>query len=498
MALLDSFDFVLPKKKQRAGGASATPGFDATNPIRVVPGYDNHRRDLFNSRLSDDSRSLLSDLTRHDPDVSAAIFAYGTISSSADIIVTAYDNNGQLSSDGINTANAVLSRLFKTSDYTLGHNSKASRKQFFDDLRFSTLLRGAIGLELVYDKTLEPYELRNVDMASIEWQETKPGVYLPFQKVTGQNDPVSLNIPTFFTEKFHQNPTDIYGYSMFVSAINTIAARQQVINELYSIMRFTGYPRVDVKVVEKVLMANAPPALRNDPKKRQEYVDRQLTSIRGIFSTIRPDQAFVHTDAVEAGMINDKNPGAALQIEEVIETLDAQNQAALKTMPSVVGKGSNANTASTESRLFAMNCDSLNETVASILSEALTLAVRIAGFQGYVECYFTPIELRPVLELEPHYTMKASRLKQDLSLGIITDETYHLEMYGRLPPEGYTPLSGTGFLEQETVDVDSSRISPNDDPNGRGQVSEGGQNAKSKRTKSGQTRGGKTKLVFEV
>ena len=82
--------------------------------------------------------------------------------------------------------------------------------------------------------------------------------------------------------------------------------------------------------------------------------------------------------------------------------------------------------------------------------------------------------------------MKASRLKQDLSLGLITDEQYYLEMYGTLPPAGAPVLSGTGFLEQQTVEVDASRISPNDDANGRGQVSEGGQNAKSNRTKSGE------------
>lgn len=486
MASLDSFDFVLPKKKQKAGGSTATPGYNAGDVVRAVPGYDEHRTSLFDSRLADDSRTLLDRLVRHDPDVSAAIFAYGTISSSADLIVTAYDANGQLAPDGVEMASAILTRLFTASDYTLGYNSKAAKKQFFDDLRYSTMLRGAIGVELVYDKQLEPYELRNVDMSTIEWEETKPGVYIPYQKVQGQDERTNLNIPTFFTTSFHQNPSSIYSYSMFVSCINTIAARTQVIEELYSIMRMTGYPRIDITVMEKVLMAHAPTGLRNDAKARQQFVDNQLTSIRGTFATIRPDQAFVHTDAVEAGVVNDKNPGASLQIREVIETLDAQNQAALKTMPSVVGKGANANTASAESRLFAMNCDSLNETVASIVSEALTLAVRIAGFQGHVDCYFTPIELRPVLELEPHYTMKASRLKQDLSLGVITDETYHLEMYGRLPPTGFTPLSGTGFLEQSTVDVESEGISPNDDPNGRGQVSEGGQNAKSKRTKSGE------------
>jgi len=486
MASLETFDFILPKKKNKAGGAAATPGYNAGDVVRAVPGYDNHRTSLFDSRLADDSRTLLDNLTRHDPDVSSAIFAYGTISSSADLVITAFDNNGEMSPDGIKLAQSILTRMFSTSDYTLGYNSKSARKQFLDDLRFSTMLRGAIGIELVYDKQMEPYELRNVDMATIEWEEKKPGVYVPYQKVQGANDRTNLNIPTFFSTKFHQNPNSIYGYSMFVSSINTIAARTQVIEELFNIMRMTGYPRIDISVVEKVLMANAPPALRTDPKARQKFVDSQLTSIRGTFANIRPDQAFVHTDAVEAGMINEKNPGASLQIREVIETLDAQNQAALKTMPSVVGKGTNGDTASAESRLFAMNCDSLNETVASIISEALTLAARIAGFQGHVECYFTPIELRPVLELEPHLTMKRSRLAQDLSLGLISDAKYYLEMYGTLPPADAPELSGTGFLEQQKIDVNAERISPNDDANGRGQVSEGGQNAKSNRTKSGE------------
>lgn len=487
MGLAESFDFVLPKKRQRPGGATVTPGFDRGDIARAAPSYDEHRTSLFDSRLADDSRTLLNDLTRHDPDVSAAIFAYGTISSSANLVFKAYDPDGQLSTEGIECAKAIMTRLFNASDYTLGHNSKPSMKQFLDDLRYSTMLRGAIGVELVYDKALQPYELRNVDMATIEWEEGNPGVYVPLQEVTGQDDPTNLNIPTFFHEKFHQNPNDIYGYSMFVSSINTIAARTQVIEELYTIMRMTGYPRIDVTVLESVLMKNAPPATRNDPVTRQQFVDAQLSAVRSTFAGIRPDQAFVHTDAVEAGMVNDKNPGASLQIEEVISTLDAQNQAALKTMPSVVGKASNGDTASTETRLFAMSCDSLNQTIAAILSEALTLGVRIAGYQGHVECHFTDIELRPTLELEPHYTMKASRLKQDLSLGLISDLQYHLEMYGILPHPNAPELSGTGFLEQETVDVNAEGVSPNDDPNGRGQVSEGGQNARSNRTASGES-----------
>jgi len=486
MASLDSLQFLLPKRKQRAGGTASTPGFNLNDVVRSVPSYDNHRTDIFDSRQSDDSRNLLDDMVRHDPDVSSAIFAFGTIAGSAEMYINAYDINGEISEEGIKIGKAIEERLFGIHDYTVGFSAKSSRKQFMDDLRYSTLLRGVLGFELIYDKQLEPSSLRLVDMATVEWEEAKAGEYKPFQEVDGANDPVSLDVPTFFSEKFHQNPNDVYSYSTFVSSINTIAARQQVINDLYRIMQFTGYPRLDIEVLEDVLMSNAPPALRSDPKKRQEFVDQQLAAIRGTFASIRPDQAFVHTNAVKTGMINDKNPGAGLKIEQIIETLDAQNQAALKTMPAVIGKASNGDTASTESRLFAMSCDSLNKTVAAGLSRAFTLAARIAGFQGRLEVNFTPIELRPTLELEPQLTMKASRLKQDLSLGIITDEHYHMAMYNRAPPAGFTPLSGTGFLEQQTVDVDAEGVSPNDDPNGRGLVAEGSDSAQSNSQASGE------------
>lgn len=486
MALLDNFQIVLPKAKGKVGGTTFTNTFRPGQPLIAVPGFRDHTNDLFQTRLADDSRTLLTELFRHDPDVSSSVFAFATISASAPMYMRAYDLDEQLSVDGINLANKILDKLFTTYDYTLGFDSRPSLKQFLDDLRYTTLLRGALGFELVLDKQYAPDRLRLVDMATIEWNEAKPGEYKPQQRPPSGGNPIKLDIPTFFTSTFHQNPNDAYSYSPFVSVINTVAARTSVINELYRIMQVTGYPRLDVTVLEDLIMQHAPANLRQDPQQRQAFVDAQLASIRTTFTNIRSDQAFVHTNGVEAKMINDKNPGAAIQIKEVIETLDAQNQAALKTMPSVVGKGANANTASTESRLFAMNCDSLNGTIAAPISAALTLAARIAGFQGRIEVYFPPVELRPVLELEPQYTMKAARLKQDLSLGIISDEEYCIAMYGRPPLPGAPLLTGTGFLNPQQTGVDATQVSPNEDPMGAGLTSPGGQNAKSNRTKSGE------------
>lgn len=487
MALLDNFQILLPKAKGRTGGSSYTNTYRPGNPATTTPTYRNHTSDLFATRIANDSRTLLNDLFRHDPDVSSAVFAFGTISSSASLVMKAYGPEGELDPEGINLGKRIMDKLFTVYDYTVGYNSKPNLKSFLDDLRYSTLLRGACGFELVLDKQYQPDRLRLVDMATIEWEERKPGEYKPVQRPAGGGENIKLDIPTFFSTTFHQNPTDVYAYSMFVSAINTIAARTSVINELYRIMQVTGYPRLDITVLEDIIMQSAPANLRADAQARQEYVDAQLASIRTQFTNIRSDQAFVHTNGVTAEMINDKNPGAAISMKEVIETLDAQNQAALKTMPSVVGKGTSATVASTESRLFAMNCDSLNGTIAAVLSEALTLAARIAGFQGRIEISFTPIELRPTLELEPQLTMKAARLKEDLSLGIISDMEYHMAMYNRPPPAGSVPLSGTNFLMTQQANVDVEDISPNDDPNGAGLTSPGAQNAKSNRTRRGET-----------
>lgn len=497
MALLDTYNIVLPTKRARPGGQSFTNTFQPGTPATTAPGYRNHTEDLFATRIANDSRTLLNELLRHDPDASSAVFAFGTLCASSNMVLRAYDQNEVLSVEGIELGNKILNRLFNVVDYTAGYNSKSGMKQFLDELRYSTLLRGALGFELVINKLMEPDSLRLVDMSTINWEEKAPGVYKPIQKPVRGGDDINLDIPTFFTSRFHQNPTDVYSYSLFVSAINTIAARQQVINELYRIMQVTGYPRLDITVLEDIIMNSAPANLRMDPKARQQFVDTQIQSIRSQFTAIRSDQALVHTNAVTAQMINDKNPGASIQMKEVIDTLDSQNQAALKTMPSVVGKGSNANTASTETRLFAINCDSLNATIAGPISEALTLAARLAGFQGRLEASFTPIELRPTLELEPQLTMKSSRLKQDLSLGLIVDEEYHMDMYGRPPPPGAPKLSGTGFLDQQEANVDVKDISPNDDPNGAGLTTPGSQNAKSNRTKSGQTKP-KTTLMIEL
>lgn len=476
---------ILPKGKQPRGGVAATSSFNPQLAVQSQPAYREHLTDIFASRTASNSKTLLLELFRHDPDISAAVNAYLTIADTEPEF-WAYDENGELSTDGILLANQIVEAITVPSDYSLKFQYKPGLGDLCSDLRYMLLLRGAVGAELIFNKLYQPSDIRNVDTSSLTWSEAAAGVYKPEQTVPGEAQRRSLDTPTFFFAKYRQSPTSMYSYSTFVSSVNSIAARQQVINDLYRIMQVTGYPRIDISVLEEVIKKSAPASLRDDANAYRSYVASEISAIKTAYAALRPEQAFIHTDATDVKIINDRNPGAGLQIAEVVATLDAQNVAALKVMAVVVGKGDgNSQVASTEARLFSMSADQLNQPLETLLSQMLTFAARIAGFAGKIKVVFPPAELRPATELEPMLTMKQSRLQNDLSLGVISDQEYSMEMYGRAPLASAPPLSGTGFLQAAGVSVDATKVSPNSDPLGRGLATPGGKSAKSNTVKNG-------------
>ena len=481
MSALDSFLNVIFPKRVKPRGQAQTNTFsaDRTDQVLSAPTYREHLTDLFASRVAEDSKALLQQLFVHDPDVSAAVNAFLT-AADTEPIFTVRDRDGKFDRQGQKDLNAILAALTQRFDYSKGFIMKPSVRTLSENMRYMLLLRGGIGEELVFSKEQAPVEVRHVDLSTVEWFEVEPNRFVPQQRAPASNEEISLDVPTFFVSFFRRNPTSIYTHSPFVSAINTVAARQQVINDLYRIMQTTGFPRIEAKVMEEVLLKNAPADIQQDGRKQRAYVEQEIARIQATLSNTRSDQALVHTDAVEMKMFNDKNPANGLDINSVIGALNAMNQAGLRSMATILGRGeSGVNTASVEARIFTMNAEALNEPVAEIWGQMLTMALRVvAKSESVVSCRFRPAELRPLTELEPQLTMRASRLKADLSLGIISDDEYHLEMYGRIRPDDAPELSGTGFMEQSEIGVDETDVTPNSDPMGRSLTPEGGGAAK--------------------
>ena len=482
MASISSlFEFILPKKKAKTDGNAYTNTYRPGNSNTLsTPDYMEHIEDLYDSRVSTDSNALLQDLFRQDPDCSAAVNAYLT-SSDTPMVYYAVDANGDISPDGTKQLEYLVDKITSRTDYTLNYQMKHSLTAIREELKYMLLLRGAVGAELVFDKTLQPKEIRNVDMHFVQWTESKNGEFKPIQKTEESGEEVSLDVPTFFTAFFRRDPTSVYSYSYFVSAINVIAARQQVINDLYRIMNVTGFPRIDITVLEEVIKNNAPASVTAKPEDFRQYVTSTVQQIANSFAAVKPQQPMAHTDSVEVKMINDKNPGGSLQISEVIETLNGQNQAAMKVVGSVLGRGSSGvNTASVEAMVFAKNASELNKPIDYLLSEIFPLALRMAGFDGKAVMYSRDVELRTATELENQMTMRQARLLEQLSLGIIKDEDFYLEMWGKIPSE-ISALSGTNF---QATKINTSDTTSNTDPLGRSLTPEGGDMAKSNANKT--------------
>jgi hypothetical protein len=477
-ALKNLLQIVLPKAKAPKGGLAYTNTFNpsATGQVLSRPAARDHLNDIFNDRINNDARTLIKTLFRSDPDMSATVHAYLTVANTEPWFMV-YDTSNKVDRPGMETVSQILNLLFTRTDYTqpAPFAIRQSLRAVFSDLRYMLLLRGAIGAELVFDKMLRPFEIRNVDMGTVEWQESASGVYLPSQRPANSNDPIDLNIPSFFVSFYRRDPTNIYNDSPFVSSINTIAARQQVINDLYRLMRITGYPRIDIKVLEEVLRKNAPMDVQQDEQAMRTWMAARLQEIGDAVGNLRPDQAITHFDSVEMSILNSGGPSKSMDVTEVMKVLNAQNQASLKVVSTVIGRGeSGVNTASVEARIFSLSAEELNYPVADLMSQLLTFALRMTGSESRVEFGFSPVELRPWTELEPQLLVKQDRLLKLLSYGIITDDDFHMEMFSRPRPDGVEEFSGTRFY-QGTEDM--SQISPNSDPLGRSAAAKGGSGA---------------------
>ncbi len=458
---------VVAPKKTAAKGITPTHNVSSPDTVLTAPAYRDHLSDLFDTRQASDARDLIKLLMVQDPDASAATNAFLT-TANTDPVIVVYDVNDQIDRPGMLTLNQILMTLTERYDYSKGFEFRHSLSSLAESMRYMILLRGMLAAEAVITKEGIFNEIRQVDPVTLEWYERTNGVRTPVQSISGTE--IDLNVPTFFVSYFRQDPTTLYPNSPFVSAINTIAARQQVINDLYRIMQVTGYPRMEITVLEDILVKHAPPGVRADPDKIQVYVTQQLNQITSAIGTLRPDQPFVHTDSIAPKMMNESKAGMSLNIDPIIKTLNAQNQAGLRAVSTILGRGeSGVNTASVEARIFSMTAQELNQPIAEILSRIFTMVLRMTGSQSYVKVRFRPVELRPDLELEPQRVLKADRLKKDLSLGIIDDDTYHLEMYGRIRPDSAPILTGTGFMEKQTSGsgTGADNITPNSDPLGR-------------------------------
>jgi hypothetical protein len=404
--------------------------------------------DALTYRNGASTKDVIKDLASSSPDLSATVNAYLRVGIPNDYTVIGRTADGLIDRDSTQLAQEILRRVTYLSDPSLGYNSLGSLEELSASLAKELLYYGSSGLELVLDKTRSPTRLSPIHTPTISYYEDKElGYVRPVQRIGGTE--IDLDLPTVFIYNLDQSLLSPYSESPLEPAIQSVLADTDFLNSLRRVMRRAIHPRLKAKVLIDKILETMPPEISNDEDKRQAYLNGVISEIETVVNGLSPEDALVSYDTVEYSNLGADgqadNVGATLKA--VQDMLNSKLAAGAKTLPSVLGRGTGSGTASSiETMLFLKNANSVRVMLNTLYSRALTQAVRLYGKDVYVDFSYNELDMRPDTELEAYKAMKQSRLKELLSLGILSDDEFCVMLTGNLTPAGYVPKSGTMFM----------------------------------------------------
>jgi hypothetical protein len=464
---------VLPKSLV-IGIQTADPSTGKSKGVALPDASLNHLNKSINSlRTESDVYAQMRNLVIFSGDMSMAVASYLRLAD-APLKYRVYDPTHQLSDQGSLLLRTLLNNLKFPTDYTYGYDDRHTPEDVSGICLREVLLTGGCALELVLNKAKLPDRLQPVSPSKLKWraaENTATGVLtqkiIPWQQAVGQN--IILDIPTFFFARLDTDPTTIYPKPPFEAAINTAIFHAEVLEDIRKVVKRSGHSRLILTINHEKLMLSCPMDVRGDPAKEQEWVESVRSSLSSSLAGMNPETALILFDNITADYLNSEIGGTA-DYTAFKSMVDAQMATALHTPLTILAKPSSdgsSNIASSESLLFLKHAAGIRKPVETLFSRALTLAVRLLGFEGYVEAYYPPIDLRPESELEAYRAMKQARILELWSLGTMADQEASEELgTGMLPPT-FKPLSGTQFYNQSSsnqLGMDAKAVANGGDP----------------------------------
>lgn len=410
---------------------------------------------------------VIKKLVLASPDLSHAIETKIRTAISPTYKSFAYDKNDNIDPKATKLLHSFLNRLDLSSyDYTK-YTDSTDLRSLFASLLLDAFRYGAMSMELVLGAARLPVYFSAVPVRLIQWID-QGDRKVPLYKRSGGDVP--LDYPTFFYSASIQDRETAYADSPLQASIQACLWDADFIDALRRAAIKNLFQRLAIKINTEQYIRTLPIDVQNDKAKLQAAMDATTASLESQLSGLAPDDALVLFDIITADTIQDSNRSEDRSMDVLQKIINGKVAAGAKILPSIIGRGDSANAASTESALFLKAIASTQDEINILISRALTLAMRLYGFEVTVWFKFDEIALRPEAELESFKAMRQSNIFALLSLGMIKDEEAVIELTGHLPPDGYKPLSGTGFhtikaAEQQGNDYSNTSVGPSAKPN---------------------------------
>ncbi len=461
---------ILPKSVIKAARSRTNPtvNVESGQPYQNTTLYRLMNETVSNYRTASSIPALLRHLARAEGPISTAVHNIVQLSNCTHLITARDTKTHEFSPEGTALANSILSAMGTLYDFTEGFSTKKSIENLKGHMLREVVLTGAIAGELVLNKARLPDSIQVVPYETLEIVSDGKGSYYPQQRISGQNDPVSLDIPTFWLSYMQHDANSVFAFSMMDSALKLLVFFEEFLEDIRKTLRQNGHTRTVVTLDTKKIVDIAPTDIKRDAVKLKSWMEGVQTAVQQQLQSLSPEQALILFDTGKAENLQ-AGLGSKVDYTPLMNALAGMYSSAMKTPPSAIGlrleSGSQA-LGNVESLVFIKSCQAVQTPVEELLSRALTLSARLYGLDVYVEFQFDSINLRPETELQAFRTMEQQEILEKLSLGFYSDEyAAHLLRTGPRP-ENAPPLSGTMFKGGSTSQAEDS-INPGDSAMGR-------------------------------
>ncbi|OMF37444.1 hypothetical protein BK133_05150 [Paenibacillus sp. FSL H8-0548] len=407
---------VLPasvKNRMMGGGRATVP--KSANPTGIFNWLPKKYQQAHNIDLtklqSYTAEELLELLISVHPDVSYALYTYLRMGDTS-LTFTAKKSNNNNDKSGQRVLDDIKSML-NTPLPSPGYQHGRSLDKLDTVQRMMVMVRGACAGEVVLNERCnDVIDIVPVDPALIwfrretdtdrltPWQYVKYPRRLSGEEWFGQYK--KIDTPTFIYEEFDPMVDDPYGRTPMLPVLQVVFFHLQVLQDLKAVVHNQGYPRLDVSMMEEIMLKNAPPSVKNDPAAQQKFLSERMGEVMAHFNSLKPDDTFIHWDSIKVEYLKGGSTGPMIDIKKLIDIIDTQMATSLKTLLTILSRhqGSTETYSSIDTQIYIKNVESARSVTKRFWQRAFSMSARVRGTQTNVEVDYAPIDLRSENEVE--------------------------------------------------------------------------------------------------
>ncbi|WP_226888898.1 hypothetical protein [Paenibacillus polymyxa] len=167
-----------------------------------------------------------------------------------------------------------------------------------------------------------------------------------------------IDTPTFIYEEFDPMVDDPYGRTPMLPVLQVVFFHLQVLADLKAVVLNQGYPRLDISMLEEIMLKNMPNNLKSNP-----------------------DDALVHWDSVKVEYLKGGNSGPMIDIKKLIDIIDTHMATSLKRPLTILSRhqGSTETYSSIDTQIYIKNVESARSVTKRFWQRAFSLSARVKG-----------------------------------------------------------------------------------------------------------------------